>query len=212
MDVCTLFCTSSHRRIHFVNFHSTNSPPRGIIRFTMNLKVLPSAAPGSPPADSPWYSQGLQFTCAQCGNCCTGGPGYVWISTLEIGRLAKHLKLTPKEVIERYCRKIGGRFSLKEKRRGDLYDCIFLTERKPPAGKGNQLVQTTRVCSIYEVRPLQCRTWPFWKENLKDEKTWEKRGERCHGINRGRKFSLKQINELAEARDWPDKPPTSAKK
>ena len=38
--------------------------------------------------NQPWYADGLSFTCTQCGNCCTGGPGYVWISDMEIDRLA----------------------------------------------------------------------------------------------------------------------------
>src|SRR4051812_5367733 len=110
------------------------------------------------PNVSPWYADGLKFTCSQCGNCCTGGPGYVWISTIEIGRLAEFLKITPQEVVQRYCRKIDGRYSLKEVRRGENYDCIFLTEEKVPVGNGSKVVHTKRGCSIYPVRPLQCRT------------------------------------------------------
>ena len=64
----------------------------------------------------PWYASGLQFTCTQCGNCCTGGPGYVWISDTEIGRLAKHLKMSSAAVIAKYCRRIGKKYSLKENR------------------------------------------------------------------------------------------------
>ena len=39
-------------------------------------------------SDSLWYKDGLAFTCTQCGNCCTGGPGYVWLSDAEIDRFA----------------------------------------------------------------------------------------------------------------------------
>ena len=38
-----------------------------------------------------------------------------------------------------------------------MYDCVFLKE-DPERGR--------KTCSIYPVRPLQCRTWPFWPENL----------------------------------------------
>src|SRR6478752_5965704 len=106
----------------------------------------------------PWYAEGLSFTCQQCGNCCTGGPGYVWISDEEIQRLAEYLKLSPQDVVEKYCRKINGRLSLKEVRRGALYDCVFLTEQQVDTGNGDRVVQTKRGCSIYPVRPLQCRT------------------------------------------------------
>src|SRR5215210_7321843 len=113
----------------------------------------------------PWYAQGLKFTCSQCGNCCTGGPGFVWISKEEIVRLAEFLRLTPPQVVERYCRKVDGKFSLKESRnsRGE-YDCVFLKEEKverPAGAKGGDdpaVCLTRRGCSIYPVRPLQCRT------------------------------------------------------
>src|SRR5204862_2902485 len=88
-------------------------------------------------ADERWYADGLKFTCSQCGNCCTGGPGFVWISKQEIVRLAEHLKITAEQVVERYCRKIDGRFSLKERRTpAGNYDCIFLKEIEPDSERG----------------------------------------------------------------------------
>ena len=36
----------------------------------------------------PWYHEGLSFTCSQCGDCCTGAPGYVWVNNEEIAALA----------------------------------------------------------------------------------------------------------------------------
>jgi Fe-S-cluster containining protein len=164
-----------------------------------------------------WYSGGLNFTCTQCGNCCTGGPGYVWISGREIVRLARHLQLTPAQVVERYCRKVNGRFSLNERRnaRGE-YDCVFMTTepvRPAPAdssGHDTAVVQTRRSCSIYAVRPLQCRTWPFWTSVVRTPEAWRAAGKTCHGINRGEHFSHERIESLRTARDWPEKPPTSA--
>src|SRR5689334_21137377 len=74
---------------------------QSIIVPPMNLHVLPTVD-----ATQPWYADGLRFTCSQCGNCCTGGPGYVWISREEIVRLGEHLKLTAEQVVEEYCRKV----------------------------------------------------------------------------------------------------------
>ena len=171
----------------------------------MKLKILESAESAA------WYSEGLRFTCSQCGNCCTGGPGYVWISREEIIRLADHLKLTPQEVVERYCRKIDGKFSLKERRTPEgLYDCIFLKEVEAPA-PGASPGSKRKACSIYPVRPLQCRTWPFWPENLTSRTRWDAAGKRCHGINHGKRtFSHSQIESIRDASDWPQNPPTSA--
>ena len=157
---------------------------------------------------TPWYADGLKFTCTQCGNCCTGGPGYVWISPEEITRLADFLKLEPTEVVQKYCRKVGGRLTLKERRTKEgNYDCIFLKERPPLPG---QIASAGKACSIYSVRPLQCRTWPFWPENLESPEAWKHAGRRCHGMDNGhRHFALQRIEEIRDAKDWPKSPPTS---
>jgi Fe-S-cluster containining protein len=170
----------------------------------MKLKVL-----------EPWYAQGLKFTCQQCGNCCTGAPGYVWISDVEIGRLAAFLKLTEREVIRQYCRKVGQRYTLKEIRNSaGQYDCVFLKEekaQKPRLKFGDEVVHhTRRTCSVYSVRPLQCRTWPFWDSLLSSEEAWNEAGKRCHGINHGKRvFSKEEAEKLKDAEDWPQRPPTS---
>lgn len=162
-----------------------------------SLKVIESQK-------APWYAEGLKFTCTQCGNCCTGGPGYVWISPEEIGRLAEFLKLTARQVIERYCRKIGDRYSLKENRnqRGE-YDCVFLREEPTPAGSGEQVSHGQRVCTIYSVRPLQCRTWPFWEGNLMSPENWKRAAGRCPGMDRGKTYNRQEIEALRDAKDWP---------
>src|SRR4028118_1789755 len=91
---------------------------------------LPLLNANAAETERPWYTDGLKFTCTQCGNCCTGGPGYVWISKVEIARLAAHLKITPAETVKRYCRKVGGRISLNERLTpAGNYDCVFLVER-----------------------------------------------------------------------------------
>ena len=168
----------------------------------MKLDVLPEK--------DPWYADGLTFTCTQCGNCCTGGPGYVWISDVEIDRLAEHLKLPRADVLATYCRKVGGRVSLKERRTPQgQYDCIFLKEQKLGGGQGRPPV-VKRFCSIYPVRPLQCRTWPFWDGNLASKENWDHAAKRCHGINRGpREFTREQIEALRDANDWPQQAPSS---
>jgi Fe-S-cluster containining protein len=175
---------------------------------TMKLNVLDKHLSGQP-----WYSGGLKFTCSQCGNCCTGPPGYVWISKEEIVRLAEFLKITPQETVEKYCRKVEGRVTLKERRTPQgLYDCIFLKEQPDPdAASGDGSVPLRRkMCSVYSVRPLQCRTWPFWSENLATEENWARAAQRCPGIGQGKRvFSLPQITALKDAKDWPANPPTS---
>lgn len=117
----------------------------------------------------PWYKEGLKFKCTECGKCCTGSSGYVWLSLDEMQEMANVLKL-PLDLFKRkYIRQKGNRFALIEKRalNGD-YDCIFLEDKK---------------CKVYQARPLQCRTFPWWPENLRCEESWKSAGLECEGIN-----------------------------
>jgi uncharacterized protein len=154
----------------------------------MELKIVDNQRP------EPWYAQGLRFSCTQCGNCCTGRRGFVWITDEEISQLAKLLGKSLEETIEQYCRRVGGRFSLKENfnpRHGG-YDCVFLKEI-PPEPDSGKVTHSKRVCSIYTARPAQCRAWPFWESNLASREIWEMTGERCPGIDRGRVYNKKEI-------------------
>src|SRR3954469_15928176 len=76
----------------------------------MKLQVIQSAQSST----RTWYAEGLDFTCTQCGNCCGGAPGYVWVEREDIDRIATYLQITPEEVVEQHCRKVGGKWSLKE--------------------------------------------------------------------------------------------------
>lgn len=116
---------------------------------------------------SPWYSEGLHFECTGCGQCCTGSPGYIWVNQEEIQEIAEHLNLTIKEFSRRYLRHVKGRLSLLEMPKS--YDCIFLKDKK---------------CQIYSVRPGQCRTYPWWPQNLKTESDWEEAAHFCEGIRK----------------------------
>jgi Fe-S-cluster containining protein len=175
---------------------------------SMKLEVIAPA----PPDAQPWYADGLRFTCTQCGNCCTGGPGYVWISRTEIDRLAAHLNLTSQEVVHKYCRRLGGRYSLNERRNAQgNYDCVFLKEEKVTSGQGpDAVVHTRRTCQIYHVRPLQCRTWPFWDGLLQSPQHWDRASRRCPGMNTGKQYTRDQIESLRDATDWPQHSPGSA--
>lgn len=111
-----------------------------------------------------------------CGNCCSGPEGFVRFSAVEGRRLAARLKVTA-EVFERdYTQQTRAGRSLKEVAGPAGFDCIFLDRATIP-GKA--------VCAVYEDRPLQCRTWPFWKSNLTDERAWRRAARTCPGIGTG---------------------------
>jgi Fe-S-cluster containining protein len=131
-------------------------------------------------SDLPWFRDGLSFECTRCGACCTGAPGYVWVDAEEIARLAEHLHQTIEQFTKRYIRRVGDRFSLIERPGGD---CIFWDKK---AG-----------CTVYPARPVQCRTWPFWPENLESPEDWTRVKRVCPGSGQGRWFSLEEIREAA---------------
>ena len=173
----------------------------------MKLDVIPPTAD-----DKVWYEQGLRFTCTTCGNCCTGGPGFVWLADDEVDRLAGHLGIGREDMLRRYCREVSGRISLREKRGvGGTYDCVFLTEVKPPrtSRSGEAIVQAKRVCGVYPARPLQCRTWPFWPENLDSPEAWQVETRKCPGMNTGRHYTRRQVEGVRDAADWPTDGPSS---
>ena len=135
---------------------------------SQRLSLYPQEPPahGDEPAPQPWFSSGLRFKCTGCGKCCTGAPGYVWVSGEEIATMASHLDISIEEFERKYVRQVGDRKSLLEHPRH--YDCIFLKDKK---------------CQIYEVRPKQCRTFPWWQSNLQSEQQWNEAAKYCEGIN-----------------------------
>ncbi len=125
----------------------------------------------------PWYKDGLRFQCSQCGDCCTGAPGYVWVNKEEIGTLAAEVGEELERFEELYVRKIGIRKSLKEFPNGD---CVFFDG-------------DTRKCTVYGARPRQCRTWPFWDSNLKSPEAWESTCDVCPGSGTGKLYQIEAI-------------------
>jgi uncharacterized protein len=130
----------------------------------------------TPKSERPWYRDGLQFACTRCGACCTGAPGYVWVTPEEIERLAQYRGQTVVEFSAKFVRQVGQRFSLIERPGGD---CIFWDKS---AG-----------CTVYPARPVQCQTWPFWPENVELPEDWEHVRSVCPGSGHGRVYSVDEI-------------------
>ena len=131
-----------------------------------------------------WYEEGLRFSCTQCGNCCTGPPGAVWFNDTEGRAMAKKLGIEVATFYKQYAHKIGSKWSLREREIKGKFDCVFLdrSSEKPS-------------CKLYSSRPLQCRTWPFWKENLRSPEAWAqaKRATPCAGMNTGKLIPIEEI-------------------
>ena len=136
-----------------------------------------------------WYAGGLRFACTQCGNCCTGPPGMVWFTKAEGVLMARRLGLSETEFYATRAHRVDGRWSLRERRTEHGYDCILL-DREREDGRA--------VCSLYDARPTQCRTWPFWPENLESREAWAdaKRTTPCPGMDEGNVVPVEQIRIL----------------
>lgn len=137
------------------------------------------------PAADPWYAEGLHFTCTQCGNCCTGEPGFVWVDEAELQAIAEFRQVSYGEVRHFDVKLVGNRTSLKEQVNGD---CIYQDAE-------------TRGCTIYPVRPRQCRTWPFWNSNLASAADWKSIQQNCPGAGHGNFVPLETIQHLASEID-----------
>ncbi|PHR97750.1 MAG: hypothetical protein COA78_27155 [Blastopirellula sp.] len=129
--------------------------------------------------DKPWYAEGLRFECSECGNCCTGAPGYVWLNQDEIQKMAETVEMAVEEFEQTYVRKVGMRKSLKEHSNGD---CVFFDNK-------------TRHCQVYSARPRQCKTWPFWDSNLKTEQEWKETCDFCPGSGTGPLYDIETIEQ-----------------
>ncbi len=147
----------------------------------MSKRTRSRKASSGQSSETPWYADGLKFTCSQCGNCCTGAPGFVWVKKSEIEALAALRGQDVAAFEKEYVRNVGIRKSLREFPNGD---CVFFDSK-------------SRGCTVYEVRPRQCRTWPFWESNLKTPEAWEETCAICPGSGKGR---LRKLDEIETSR------------
>ena len=124
-----------------------------------------------------FYEQGLRFSCTKCGKCCTGSPGRVRVSREERQQLAALRGVTEEDFTLSFTRQDGRNILLTEKENGD---CIFYDNG----------------CTVYHARPLQCRLFPFWFRNLRNENAWLEAAKDCPGIGQGRLYTKEEIFDL----------------
>lgn len=136
----------------------------------------PKRVPVKAVADEPWYRDGLRFSCTRCGHCCTGAPGDVWVNDEEIAAIARYRGESVEELTAVHTRPAGSERSLRERSNGD---CVFLDH--------------TGGCTIYPVRPRQCRTWPFWESNVQTPEDWQHTCTVCPGSGKGELISAEEI-------------------
>ena len=129
------------------------------------------------------YQNGIHFECQGSSNCCVsrGAYGFVYLSKKDITKLSNFTNLKTADFIDLYCEKTDGFTHFKERKKDG--SCQFLDKKK---------------CSVYQARPTQCRTWPFWSENMK-VKNWNEDISRfCPGINKGKIINAEDIKKNIE--------------
>jgi len=133
----------------------------------------------------PWYAEGLRFACQpDCGRCCSRHDdyAYVYLSEEDAAALAGHLRLDDETFRARWTQVDDGDLVL---RMGEDA-CPFLDGAR---------------CSVYDARPTQCRTFPFWKENLRRRGTWEGLKTFCPGVGKGEVHTLHVIRARVAERE-----------
>ena len=134
-----------------------------------------------PNEEEPWFEEGLRFKCTGCGKCCTGASASVNLSRSDLDRLAAFKRIPAGRFVRIYTRLAKGRRVLTN--RPGSGDCVFLENN---------------ACSVYEARPIQCRTFPFWPEIVRDRESWEATSRLCEGIEHpaGTVIPMEEILEL----------------
>ncbi|MCX8228508.1 MAG: YkgJ family cysteine cluster protein [Planctomycetota bacterium] len=110
-------------------------------------------------------TQAFDFNCCRSGNCCRTGHGQVWLKEEEMEGMASEKKMTLEAFVRMHVRQVDGRFSIREAEHGRC-----------------SLLEGLNVCSVYEARPEQCRTFPFWPSLLKGGKALAAAAAYCPGL------------------------------
>ena len=124
-----------------------------------------------------FFDAGIRFACRQCGSCCTGAPGVVRVQGPEITAIADFLRMPVQDTIDTLLFPWKGGHSVREDEDGR---CLFYEDG----------------CRIYPVRPLQCRTFPFWVSILRSEARFDSVRRACPGIGQGRRYSREEILDI----------------
>ena len=129
-----------------------------------------------------YWHKGLKFQCHQCGNCCTFPGGTVFATEKEFRKIAEYLGLSFEAFLDTYTDDMEGFVSIISKPEGP---CIFYDNG----------------CTIYDLRPAQCRTFPFWDDIMKSPHRWNEEAKTCKGINKGKIWRKHEINDHLKFRD-----------
>ena len=125
-----------------------------------------------------WEREEIRFECEEgCFKCCMK-PGVVYFDKRDIKHAAEFLGVTAETLKEEY------------KLSQDSVPGVW--ELDVPIGQGCPFL-IEEGCAIHPAKPKQCRSYPFWKENLSSRNFWELVGGFCPGIGKGPRVAVDKI-------------------
>jgi Fe-S-cluster containining protein len=135
------------------------------------------------------YPTTVRFRCIKCGICC-GDTKEKTRHILLLRTEAEQIAKTTLQPISKFAVKIKDRapYSYEMKKRAEDGKCVFLENNR---------------CTIYSLRPLICRFYPFELKILHNRKYKFLFTEECSGINKGRILSegyFRKMFRLAHAK------------
>jgi Fe-S-cluster containining protein len=104
----------------------------------------------------------------------------VYVNDREITEISAFMEIPRQVFVERCLYVLKSSHAIKE---ADDGRCIFFENG----------------CAIYPVRPLQCRTFPFWFQNMRSLYAWKGVAAVCPGIGKGHLYSKEAILECIGA-------------
>lgn len=130
--------------------------------------------------EQPLYeAEPLRFGCTRCGQCCAR-PGDIYLTESDMLRISNFLRISTREFKQTWCVRDGYEWLMVVTK---TQSCPFFRDDR---------------CDIHAVKPIQCRTYPFWPEVVSTRHAWEEEAERCEGIGHaeGRLYAREEIEAL----------------
>jgi len=122
----------------------------------------------------------MRFECQPgCTSCCDQ-QGFIYVTAEDSRRIADFLGLSAEEFEQRHVFRTRNTARLRVPRHAQ---CAFLEGVR---------------CAIHPVKPVQCRTFPFWPDILESRRKWHETGRLCPGIGRGELVRIEDAQAQAE--------------
>jgi hypothetical protein len=103
----------------------------------------------------------------------------VYLTEADSQRIAARVGMTAADFERRYIYRTK---NLRRLRAAGEARCPFLSDEG---------------CSIHEVKPVQCRAFPFWPELAQSKREWRKTAEWCPGIGKGELIQIESARLVA---------------